>query len=162
MARGDETPKPLMLDYARPVTPLPRRKSALEVMELHYVAGIGVTTIFAATLMMMQISIKNYPMTLACGGWFVVFIHCLMLAFGTIAWESYTTCPAKERNWKRTVVAGTVGAVLVFGLPWAVLCFTDNGVVYAAATLIPLLVYPLVVPIYLLESKKEGDPTAFH
>src|SRR4051812_20479319 len=119
-----EEPESSTVEYAHRGGSAPRRKSLLEVTGFHFVVGNGIATLAAVAVLLTRRS-HDYPMTTACGGTFVVVIQAGLLTLGAGCRQMLFGRLLEERKTGLTIAAGMLGAVLVFGLPFAVSRLSD-------------------------------------
>jgi hypothetical protein len=149
-----EEPESRTPEYAHRSGWTRRPKSLLEVTGFHFVASNGIATLAAVALLLMRRS-HDYPLTTACGGTFVVVIQAGLLAVGAGARQIFSGRLLEARKTSLTLAAGVLGAVLVFGLPFAVSWLSDSEVAYIVATLLTLVFYPLAASAFVFV--RSGD-----
>ena len=135
---------PAPLIYASAPGLSPRPKSLLEVIGLHYVAGLGATTLLSVFLLLLPVG-HDYPVTSACGGTFVVVIQWALVALPAVLRQLIFRQLLVERRTRVTVACGATGGVLVFGIPYLLRNLATSDAVSACVTLVPLCVYPVVI-----------------
>jgi hypothetical protein len=155
-----EIPKlPNPLDYAGPAGLSPCPKPLMEVAGFHYVAGIGASTLVSA-FVLLSLRGHDYPLTLACGGIFVVVIQWVLVALPAFCRRLLFQHLLVERSTSTTIIGGLVGGALVFGMPFLFAKVTTAPVASACATLIPLCVYPLAISFIVFRQVRPAEPNA--
>lgn len=122
----------------------PRPKSLTETVGLHYVAGLGASTLMAALVLLWHYR-SSYPPTLACGGIFVVVIQWALVALPALCRIYLLDQLLVERRTRITVICGLCGGALVFGIPALLANIATGPVAFASMTLLPLRLYPVAV-----------------
>lgn len=128
-------------------------KSAFERTAFHFAVGNGISTLIAA-LIILRGPPSHYPLTLTCGGVFVVVIQCLLLIISVWFRHFVRRSSLKERNALVTVLAGFSGGVLVFALPAIIEKSTNNTVTLLLATVFALCIYPIAVSPIVFSRRK--------
>jgi hypothetical protein len=145
--------EPLSLEYAKPVAVLPPARGLFETVGIHFGGGLGFISLIAVTLFLWDRlgSAARDPITLTygCCGMLVILIELAVLTLAASFREGYTGCQLEERSVWRTIVAGALGAVLVYGVPWVVGHFTQSIRAEWVATLTPLILYPIAAAWFL-------------
>jgi hypothetical protein len=150
-----EVPKPPEpLDYASPSGLWPRPKSLMEVAGFHYVAGVGASTLVSAFLL-LRLPGHDYPLTLTCGGIFVVVIQWTLVALAAHCRRLLSRELLAERSTSTTIICGVVGGALVFGIPFLIATATTAPVASVFAILVPLCIYPLAVSFVVFLQVRE-------
>jgi hypothetical protein len=129
--------------------PFPNSSNSLfEVVGLHFVIGSGSSTLIAALLILWR-KTSNYPLTLACGGTFVVVIQWSLLVLPAIFRRFICRRILIERSPRATVLAGFLGSAMVFALPIMLDNFNGDSQSSIFAVLIPLVIYPLFASFFI-------------
>jgi hypothetical protein len=129
----------------------------LETAGFHYVAGLGVSTIVAALLILWRWR-PDFPPTLACGGIFVVLIQWGFVALSEKCRRYMFGHLLEERSPRITFTCGVLGGVMVFGVPLLIAKVTSDQIASVCATLVPLCVYPIVVSFVVLRKVRGTTP----
>lgn len=153
-----EIPKsPEPLNYAGPAGLSRRARPLMEVVGFHYVGGAGASTLVSAFLL-LRLPDHDYPLTLACGGIFVVVIQWALVALAAHCRRLFLRQLLEERSPFMTVICGVIGGAVVIGIPFVFAKVTTAPVVSACATLLPLCVYPLAISMVVFRQVRRVEP----
>ena len=147
------------MDYAAPAGLSPRPKSLLATVGFHYVAGLGASTLTSALLLLWRYR-TDFPVTLACGGTFVVVIQWALVALPALCRRHLFGQLLEERSTRNTVSCCICGGALVFGIPALLANVATGPIASACATLVPLCVYPVAVSSLILRKAAVAVPNA--
>jgi hypothetical protein len=147
---------PLPLDYSS--APTFRPKPLYDRLGLHFVAGLGPVAIVATYLTLTTPAARfgNYPvMSVMLVLYTCASIPVILLQFGLLVLsgsirEGMTGIYLEERNGWRTFCAGVLSGVVVFGLGYLAQRLELNDLTAWAILFIPLFIFPLAYPFFLL------------
>jgi len=155
--------EPLPLEYARPRPAAPPARGLFETVGMHFGGGLGFSSLVGVVLLGWG-QYGRYPIaaTYDCGGIFITLIQLGLLTLAASIREWVTTCRLAERGAGRSVAAGVLGAVLVYGVPWLMISLIPRGhSPLWLAMVIPGSIYPVLAAWWVYRpAESRGGPPA--
>lgn len=146
----ENEPDPQKLNYATP-----RKRGAkpprdiTELTAFRFTLGAGLSTLVAAYLILSGPA-DQFPMTMACGGLGCLIIQAGLILTATNFYRWTQEQGVRERSALRTFFAGVVGGAMLYTFPFWLRRLTTNEASYVVVTVIPLFIYPVLMPPFLL------------